>query len=41
MIWAVFVDEPADVPPGATPEDRAKRAAAAFLFKIRTADEKK
>jgi hypothetical protein len=41
VIWAMFVDEPDDVPSGATPEERAKRAAAAFLFRIRTADEKK
>jgi hypothetical protein len=40
MLWAVFVDEPADVPAGASPEERAKRAGAAWLFKIRTADEK-
>jgi hypothetical protein len=41
LIWAVFVDEPADVPAGATPEERAKRAGSAWLFRIRTADEKK
>jgi hypothetical protein len=41
LLWAVFVDEPKDVPAGATPEERARRADAAFLFRIRTADEKK
>jgi hypothetical protein len=40
-VWAVFVDEPADVPAGATPEERAKRADTAWIFRIRTADEKK
>jgi len=41
LLWAVFVDEPADLPADATPEERAKRADAAFLFRIRTADVKK
>jgi len=41
VLWAVFVDEPADVPVGASLEERAKRATAAFLFRMRTADEKK
>jgi hypothetical protein len=41
VIWAVFVDEPADVPSGATPEERARRASAAFLFRIRTSEGKK
>ena len=41
VVWAVFVDEPADVPAGATPEERAKRADTALIFRIRTADAKK
>jgi len=41
LLWAVFVDETADVPPGASPELRAKRADSAWLFRIRTADGKK
>jgi hypothetical protein len=40
VIWAVFVDEPAGSET-ATLEDRASRADAAWLFKIRTVDEKK
>lgn len=41
VLWAVFVDEPADAPPGASLEERAKRADTAWIFRIRTADEKK
>jgi len=41
VIWAVFVDEPGDAPAGASLEERAKRAKTAWLFRIRTADEKK
>jgi len=41
LLWAVFADEPADVPAAATPEERAKRADTAWLFRIRTADAKK
>lgn len=40
-VWAVFVDEPAEVPAGTSPEERAKRADTAWIFRIRTADEKK
>jgi hypothetical protein len=40
LLWAVFVDEPAELPAGATPEERAKRAGTAFLFRVRTADGK-
>jgi hypothetical protein len=41
VLWAVFVDEPADAPTGASLEERAKRADTAWIFRIRTADEKK
>src|SRR5688572_20526740 len=41
IVWAVFVDEPADVPAGATVEERARRADAAWILRIRTTDEKK
>ena len=34
LIWAVFVDEPAGAAP-ATPPERARRAAAAWLFSLR------
>ena len=41
ILWAVFVDEPADLPAGASVEERAKRADTAWIFRIRTADEPK
>jgi hypothetical protein len=40
VFWAVFVDEPAGSE-AASLEERASRADAAWLFKLRTVDEKK
>lgn len=41
IIWAVFVDEPLTNEEALSLEERARRADTAWLFKIRTADEKK
>ena len=41
IVWAVFVDEPAELPAGATIEERARRAEVAWILRIRTTDEKK
>lgn len=41
LFWAVFVNEPAGAPEGASLEERARRAEAAWLFRIRTQEWKK
>lgn len=41
VFWGVFVDEPPDAGEPGSPEERARRADTAWLFRIRVADERK